>query len=56
METLTQVILDEFIIKLKKEKYKNKIQDLKLEYYNEENNKSYIYLALINIKRSQRNM
>ena len=45
MEKLTQVILDEFIIKLKKEKYKNKIQDLKLEYCQDENNKDYIYLA-----------
>jgi len=56
MKALTQTILDEFIIKLRKEKYKNKIQDLKLEYCQDENNNEYLYLALINIKKSQRNM
>lgn len=49
---LTQEILDDYISYLKKEKYKNKIQDLKLEYCTDDGN--YIYLVKILIKKSQR--
>jgi len=49
---LTQEILDEYILYLKKEKYKNKIQELKLEYCTDDGN--YIYLVKILIKKSQR--
>lgn len=49
---LTQEILDEYILYLKKEKYKNLIQDLKLEHCTDDGN--YIYLVKILIKKSQR--
>ncbi len=49
---LNQQVLDEFILYLKKEKYRNTIQDLKLEYCTDDGN--YIYLVLIKIKKSQR--
>ena len=49
---LNQQILDEFILYLKKEKYRNLIQDLKLEYCTDDG--IYIYLVLIKIKKSQR--
>lgn len=49
---LNQQILDEFILFLKKEKYRNLIQDLKLEYCTDDG--IYIYLVLIKIKKSQR--
>jgi len=51
---LNQDILDDLIFNLKKVKYKNIIQNLKLEY-KELNECPYIYLALINIKKSQQN-
>lgn len=54
MEKLTQEQLDNFVTHLKKEKYKNKIQELKLELCTDDNGK-YIYLVLIKIKSSQRN-
>lgn len=49
---LNQQILDEYVLYLKKEKYKNKIQELKLEYCTDDRN--YIYLVKILIKKSQR--
>jgi len=55
MNVLTQNVLDELIFNLKRIKYKNIIQDLKLEYC-EDNQGDYIYLVLINIKKSQRRL
>lgn len=52
MRNVTQKQLDEFVFYLKRVKYLNKIQDLKLEYNNDEC--PYIYLVLIKIKKSQR--
>lgn len=49
---LNQVVLDEYVSYLKKNKYKNLIQDLKLEYCTDDGN--YIYLVKILIKKSQR--
>jgi GNAT superfamily N-acetyltransferase len=49
---LNQEILNDYISYLKKEKYKNLIQDLKLEYCTDDEN--YIHLILIKIKKSQR--
>jgi ribosomal protein S18 acetylase RimI-like enzyme len=57
---MNQSTLDEFVIEMKKNKYRNKIQDLKLEYCDGRDNKinnqctPYIYLALIKIKKSCR--
>lgn len=51
--TINQTILDDFTFNLKKVKYKNKIQDLKLELCNDKNGE-YIYLALIKIKKNIR--
>ena len=53
MNIFNQNVLDEFILYLKKDKYKNKIQDLKLEYCTDKENKKYIYLVLIKVKKSQ---
>lgn len=53
MNVLTQKLLDEFIINLKVNKYRNVIQSLKLEYCTD-NKGDYIYLVLINIKKSKR--
>jgi GNAT superfamily N-acetyltransferase len=50
---LNQNVLDEFISYLKKDKYKNKIQDLKLEHCTDEHGE-YIYLVCIKIKKSQK--
>ena len=51
---LNQDILNDFIFNTKKIKYRNIIQDLKLEY-KEQDECSYIYLAFINIKKSVQN-
>ncbi len=51
---LNQNVLDEFIFYLKKNKYKNIIQELKLEYCTDEEGVGYIYLVCIKIKKSQR--
>jgi ribosomal protein S18 acetylase RimI-like enzyme len=53
---MNQSILNEFVLNLKKVKYRNKIQDLKLEYCHddEEHPTPYIYLALIKVKKSCR--
>ena len=53
MKKLDQSVLDEFVIYICKDKYRNLIQNLKLEYCTDELG-TYIYLALINIKKSQR--
>lgn len=54
MSKLNQNVLDEFITHLKDNKYKNKIQELKLEYCNDSDDKiKYIYLVLIKVKKSQ---
>jgi len=53
---ITQKDLDNFIAYLKKDKYKNKIQDLKLNHCTDEQGNEFIYLVLIQIKKSQRNM
>lgn len=53
MNVLTQNVLDELISNLKTIKYRNIIQDLKLEYC-VDNRGDYIYLVLINIKKSKR--
>ena len=50
---LNQNVLDEFVTYLKKDKYKNKIQELKLEYCTDEHG-AYIYLICIKIKKSQK--
>lgn len=49
---INQNVLDELIKDLKT-KYKNKIQELKLEHCTDEDGE-YIYLVLIRIKKSQR--
>jgi GNAT superfamily N-acetyltransferase len=51
---IDQDILNDLSSYLKKVKYKNKIQDLKLEHCTDEHG-DYIYLVLIKIKKSQRN-
>jgi GNAT superfamily N-acetyltransferase len=48
---LNQNVLDEFIVNLKT-RYKNKIQDLKLEHCTDEYG-DYIYLVCIKVKKSQ---
>ena len=53
MERISQDVLNELVYNLKRIKYKNIIQDLKLEYC-EDKDGDYIYLVLINIKKSQR--
>jgi ribosomal protein S18 acetylase RimI-like enzyme len=55
METLTQQGLDAFSSYLRKDKYKNKIIDLRLEHCTDIDGE-YIHLFLIKIKRSQRNL
>ena len=50
---LNQNVLDERISYLKKTKFKNKIEDLKLEHCTDEEGE-YIYLICIKIKKSQR--
>lgn len=52
MAKLNQAVLDEQIFYLKKTKYKNLIQDLRLEYCTD-NDGNYIYLVCIKIKKSQ---
>ena len=51
---LNQNVLNEFSTYLKKEKYVNKIEHLKLEFQ-EDGQGMYIYLILIKIKKSQIN-
>lgn len=51
---LNQNVLNEFIFKLKKVLYKGIVQELKLEYCTDADGR-YIYLVLINIKKSKRN-
>lgn len=51
---MNQTILDEFSTNLKKNKYKNKLQDLILEYCTDIKGE-YIYLVKIRIKKSIRN-
>ena len=48
---MNQIVLNEFTANLKKVKYKNILQDLKLNFVTEEC--TYIYLSLIKIKKSQ---
>lgn len=50
---LNQNVLDELISYLKTTRYKNKIQDLKLEYCTDDDG-AYIYLVCIKIKKSQK--
>lgn len=52
---LNQLLLNEFIFNLKNNKYKGIIHELTLEYCSSEQNVHYIYLGLINIKKSHRN-
>lgn len=54
MEELTHIELSEFVSYLKKEKYKNLIQDLKLELCTDDKG-DYIVLNIIKIKKSQQN-
>ena len=53
MNRLNQNVLDDLISYLKKDKYKNIIQELKLEQCTDEDG-DYIALVLIKIKKSQR--
>jgi GNAT superfamily N-acetyltransferase len=53
MKKLNQNKIDEFVYRLKMDKFKNVIEKIILEY-NEEDG-GYIYLRLIKIKKSQRN-
>jgi GNAT superfamily N-acetyltransferase len=55
METLSQHALDVFSSYLRKDKYKNKIQDLTLKHCTDEDGE-YILLSLIKIKKSQRHL
>ena len=48
---MDQAMLKEFTANLKKVKYKNVLQDLKLEY-NTDEEQPFIYLSLIKIKKS----
>jgi GNAT superfamily N-acetyltransferase len=50
---LNQELIDDFIVHLKT-KYKNLIQDLKLEYHCTDDTNVHILLRLIKIKKSQR--
>jgi GNAT superfamily N-acetyltransferase len=52
MNVLNQNVLDERISYLKTIRYKNKIQDLKLEHCTDEDGE-YIYLVCIKVKKSQ---
>jgi GNAT superfamily N-acetyltransferase len=52
---LNQNVLNDFVQHLKKTKYPNKIQDLKLSYCTDED-KPFIWLILIQIKKSCRGM
>lgn len=54
MNTINQNILNDFSLNLKKNKYKNKLQDLILEYCTDIKGE-YIYLVKIRIKKSIRN-
>lgn len=49
---MDQIVLNELMTNLKKVKYKNIIQDLKLNFVTDDC--TYIYLSLIRIKKSQR--
>jgi predicted GNAT family N-acyltransferase len=49
---MDQIVLKEFCTQLKKIKYKNVLQELKLEY-NTDEECPFIYLGLIKIKKSQ---
>ena len=51
---LDQNVLNGFMSYLKKTKYKNIIQELKLEYCTDEEGMEYMYLVCIKIKKSQR--
>lgn len=53
MDKLNQNVLDELSSYLKKVKYKNIVQDLKLEHCTDEDGE-YIYLVCIKIKKSQK--
>jgi GNAT superfamily N-acetyltransferase len=50
MNVLNQNVLDEYVLYLKNDKYKNVLQELKLDY-DKENNTEFIFLLLIKIKR-----
>lgn len=50
---MDQIVLNDFTAELKKVKYKNIIQDLKLNFVTDDC--TYIYLSLIRIKKSQQN-
>jgi len=50
---LNQNVLDECIFYLKKDKYKNIVQELKMEHCTDEHG-DYIYLVCIKIKKSQK--
>lgn len=52
---LNQNVLNEFVSYLRQTKYPNKIQDLKLTYCTDEQ-QPFVYLILIQIKKSQRGM
>lgn len=51
---MDKLLLKEFCTNLKKDKYKNVLQDFKLEY-NTDEEYPFIYLSLIKIKKSQQN-
>jgi len=55
MEELNQEMIDKFCNELIISKYKNKVQELKLEYSNNDN-QPVIRILNINIKKSQRNL
>jgi len=55
MNLLNQKILNEYVFFLKKVKYKNIIQTLKLEYCLDEDG-DYVYLVIIVVKKSKRKM
>jgi GNAT superfamily N-acetyltransferase len=54
MERLNQNVLNEFVDVLIKTRYKNKIQELKLEYCTDVDG-NYISLNVLRIKKSQQN-
>jgi GNAT superfamily N-acetyltransferase len=54
MNVLNQNVLDNYVSYLKNNKYKNVLQELKLDY-DSENGTDFIFLLLIKIKRHEHN-
>ena len=55
MNPLTQKILIEFVLDLKKNRFKDIIKDLKIDLSSNEDGSEYIYLGLIILRKKERN-